>query len=93
MTSCTALLTFHLSPRAANKECASVIISIAPLIIITLLHVFLYVCKHVCITVVVHQEKVHQNLLDGVEHFDKATMKHAETQEKNPLPDPEGRAH
>lgn len=40
--------------------------------------------------IVVLQEKVHQNLLNGVEHFDKATMKHAETQEKNPLPDPEG---
>jgi hypothetical protein len=36
---------------------------------------------------------VHQNLLEGVEHFDKATMKPTQTQEKNPLPDPEGRWH
>jgi hypothetical protein len=42
---------------------------------------------------VVKQEKVHQNLLEGVEHFDKATMKPTQTQEKNPLPDPEGRWH
>jgi hypothetical protein len=42
---------------------------------------------------VVRQEKVHQNLLEGVEHFDKATMKPTQTQEKNPLPDPEGRWH
>ena len=39
---------------------------------------------------VVQQEKAHQNLLNGVEHFDKSSMKHAETQEKNPLPDPAG---
>lgn len=39
----------------------------------------------------VQQEKVHQNLLNGVEHFDKTTMKHATTTEKNTLPDPEGR--
>lgn len=44
------------------------------------------------VTIVVLQEKVHQNLLNGVEHFDKATMKHAETQEKNILPDPQGKA-
>lgn len=35
-------------------------------------------------------EKAHQNLLDGVEHFDKSQMKHATTEEKNPLPPIEG---
>ena len=38
----------------------------------------------------VMQEKVHQNLISGVEGFDKASMKHTTTQEKNVLPDPEG---
>jgi hypothetical protein len=42
-------------------------------------------------TSVVQQERVHQTLLEGVEQFDKASMKHTETQEKNPLPDPEGK--
>jgi len=40
---------------------------------------------------VVRQEKVHQSLFNGVEHFDKTSMKHAETVEKNPLPDPAGK--
>lgn len=44
----------------------------------------------VCV-LVVQQERAHQSLLNGVEHFDKSSMKHAETQEKNPLPDPAGR--
>lgn len=35
-------------------------------------------------------EKAHNSLINGVEHFDKATMKHAETEEKNPLPPIEG---
>ncbi|KPJ05118.1 hypothetical protein RR46_03955 [Papilio xuthus] len=35
---------------------------------------------------VVAAEKAHQNLLDGVEHFDKTQMKHTTTEEKNPLP-------
>lgn len=35
-------------------------------------------------------EKAHNSLISGVEHFDKATMKHAETEEKNPLPPIEG---
>lgn len=39
---------------------------------------------------VVAAEKIHQNLLDGVEQFDKGTMKHTETTEKNPLPPVEG---
>lgn len=39
---------------------------------------------------VVAAEKIHQSLLTGVEHFDKATMKHTTTEEKNPLPPVEG---
>lgn len=46
-----------------------------------------YFCKQ---TIAVQQEKAHQNLLNGVEHFDKSTMKHTTTEEKNPLPDPAG---
>lgn len=50
-----------------------------------------YLLACMCIHyIVVQQEKVHQNLLNGVEHFDKSTMKHAMTQEKNSLPDTEG---
>jgi len=45
-----------------------------------------------CIVVrlVVEQERVHHNLLKGVEGYDKDSMKHTETQEKVCLPDPEG---
>lgn len=39
---------------------------------------------------VVAAEKAHQNLLDGVEHFDKSQMKHTTTEEKNILPPIEG---
>lgn len=39
---------------------------------------------------VVLQEKNHLNLINGVEHFDKSTMKHATTEEKVILPDTEG---
>lgn len=35
-------------------------------------------------------EKAHNDLISGVEHFDKATMKHTETEEKNALPPVEG---
>lgn len=35
-------------------------------------------------------EKTHNALISGVEHFDKSTMKHTETEEKNPLPPIEG---
>jgi Thymosin beta-4 family len=41
-------------------------------------------------SLVVHQEKTQQNLLHGVESFDKAALKPTETQEKIVLPDPEG---
>ena len=34
------------------------------------------------------QEKTEQELRSGIEGFDAAKLKHAETQEKNPLPDP-----
>lgn len=54
---------------------------------------FTLLCILLALPSVVKQEKVHQNLLEGVEHFDKATMKPTQTQEKNPLPDPEGRWH
>lgn len=36
-------------------------------------------------------EKAHISLINGVEHFDKTTMKHTETDEKNPLPPIEGK--
>lgn len=35
-------------------------------------------------------EKAHVDLISGVEHFDKAKMKHTETTEKNQLPPIEG---
>jgi hypothetical protein len=35
-------------------------------------------------------EKDHINFISGVEQFDKTTMKHTETSEKNPLPPLEG---
>jgi hypothetical protein len=41
--------------------------------------------------IVVLQEKNHLNLLNGVEHFDKTTMKPTTTAEKIILPDTEGR--
>ncbi|XP_017305048.1 thymosin beta [Diaphorina citri] len=37
--------------------------------------------------VYVKAEKTHNALIEGVEAFDTAKLKHAETQEKNPLPD------
>lgn len=36
-------------------------------------------------------EKTQQNLISGIEHFDATKLKHAETQEKNPLPDLDGK--
>lgn len=49
------------------------------------MHVFCLLCM-----TVVLQERTHQTLLNGVEHFDKATMKHTETSEKVVLPDKDG---
>lgn len=46
--------------------------------------------KSIALFEVVAAEKIHQNLLNGVEHFDKNSMKHAETSEKNTLPPIEG---
>lgn len=40
--------------------------------------------------IVVQQEKTHLNLINGVEHFDKTTMKRTTTAEKIILPDNEG---
>ena len=40
----------------------------------------------------VQQEKTHQNLLTGVEHFDKDSMKNVTPEEKTHLPSPEGRS-
>lgn len=64
---------------------------------LTALHehcVALLICNSTCAThsmySVVQAEKQHQNLLNGVEHFDKSCMKHTETAEKNPLPPIEG---
>lgn len=39
----------------------------------------------------VQAEKSHQQFINGVEHFDKTSMKHTETEEKNPLPDVNGK--
>ena len=36
-------------------------------------------------------ELAHEASVKGVEKFDKAVLKQTETQEKNPLPDPEGK--
>lgn len=36
-------------------------------------------------------EKTEKALIAGIEHFDPSKLKHTETQEKNPLPDKEGR--
>ena len=35
----------------------------------------------------VAQEKQHVNLVQGIEKFDKEGLHHAQTAEKNPLPD------
>lgn len=43
-----------------------------------------------CICVDIASEKVQQNLMEGIESFDPKKLKHAETQEKNPLPTKEG---
>lgn len=37
------------------------------------------------------QEKTHQTLLNGVEQFDKTSMRHTETTEKVILPNKEGK--
>lgn len=49
-----------------------------------------FVLCSVCLHAAVQQEKQHLNLIEGVEQFDKSTMKHTETQEKNPLPGTQG---
>lgn len=36
-------------------------------------------------------EKTEKALIEGITKFDQAKLKHTETQEKNPLPDKEGR--
>lgn len=36
-------------------------------------------------------EKTEKALIAGIEHFDASKLKHTETQEKNPLPDKEGK--
>ena len=36
---------------------------------------------------VVEQEKQHQGLVKGIEAFDKNELHHADTAERNPLPD------
>lgn len=38
----------------------------------------------------IQQEKGKQQLISGIENFDPAKLKHAETLEKNPLPTKEG---
>lgn len=41
--------------------------------------------------IAIQVEKVQQNLIEGIEKFDAKKLKHAETQEKNPLPTKEGK--
>lgn len=36
-------------------------------------------------------EKTQKSLFDGIEKFDASVLKHTETQEKNPLPDKDGK--
>lgn len=36
-------------------------------------------------------EKTQQTLIAGIEKFDSTKLKHTETQEKNPLPDKDGK--
>lgn len=38
----------------------------------------------------VANEKTQQELISGIETFDSTKLKHAETEEKNPLPDKDG---
>lgn len=38
-------------------------------------------------------EKTQNALFDGIEKFDATRLKHTETQEKNPLPDKDGKLH
>lgn len=35
-------------------------------------------------------ERAHVEFMNGVQHFDRRSMNHAETEEKNPLPPMEG---
>ena len=39
-----------------------------------------------CIFIAIQQEKSQHDLINGIEHFNRTSLKHAETQEKNPLP-------
>lgn len=43
-----------------------------------------------CLLLDVAAEKTQQTLIAGIEKFDTASLKHTETQEKNPLPDKDG---
>lgn len=43
-----------------------------------------------CCYTAIQQEKGKQQLISGIENFDPAKLKHAETLEKNPLPTKEG---
>lgn len=36
--------------------------------------------------IAIQQEKSQANLIEGIEGFKRTSLKHAETQEKNPLP-------
>lgn len=47
--------------------------------------------KYVCFCIDVATEKTQKALLQGVEAFDTGKLKHTETQEKNPLPDKDGK--
>jgi Thymosin beta-4 family len=54
----------------------------------------LYACfGFIFIFKAVAAEKAHINLITGLSTFDKTTMKHTETEEKNPLPPMEGKIY
>lgn len=52
--------------------------------------IVIYIACAIACYLVVQQEKLHQSIFDGVEHFNKTAMKHTETVVKMVLPDPEG---
>jgi len=43
-------------------------------------------CLSFYIFIAIQQEKSQHDFINGIEHFNRTSLKHAETQEKNPLP-------
>lgn len=56
----------------------------------TVFHGIIISSLHLTVTDVA-AEKTEKALIAGIEHFDQSKLKHTETQEKNPLPDKEGK--